>query len=95
MSRDRDTFDRFQPRERGLFGDNEQVRGNDSVRSNLVDLTLNFHDERPLAICVSDPARAGAPRQWLPKSQIEYIGKARGVVEVTMPEWLAKSKGLL
>ena len=32
---------------------------------------------------------------FLPKSQIEFVNKGGGVVEVALPEWLAKDKGLI
>lgn len=101
----RDTFDHFAPPERGRFGDNETIRGNDSVRSNVVDLDLiHFRDaERPKAVLVSLGDRTAAV--WLPKSQIQIVTtgpvdyKRRGFVsqpvKVTLPEWLAKEKGLV
>lgn len=92
---DADTFDfmqdRASPRER--FGD-APVRGTDSVRSDLVDLTLELRAEKPLAIAVSDPAKRGAPWVWLPRSQIE-IARDGAAVTVTLPAWLAKDKGLV
>lgn len=93
----RDSYDRFQPRERGLFGDNEYRRDDVRVtKSDLVDLTLTFRMERPLAIAVSDPAAAAnAPMIWLPKSQCEFERKSATVVVVTMPQWLAREKGLV
>lgn len=93
----RDTFDMFQDKPRGRFGDNESdspIRGNDSVRSDLVDLTLVLRSQRPLAIAVSDPEGRG-DWIWLPKSKIEYVMKDATTVEVSMPKWLAKDKGLL
>lgn len=72
------------------------------MRSDLVDLTVQVHARTAKAIRVSDdgdPAKA----VWLPLSQIEE-GPARdypkkmggsGIVEVTLPEWLAKDKGLI
>lgn len=92
----KDTFDKFHERDnRGLFGDDESIRGNDSVRSDLVDLTLELREERPLAIAVSDPAKPKNKWVWLPKSKIEFSAKGRGIVEVTMPGWLAREKGLI
>lgn len=91
----RDSFDRFNPPERGRFGDNESVRGNESVRSDLVDLLLTLRMEKPLAIAVTDPAKPGAAWIWLPKSQIEFEKKSATVVAVTVPEWLAQDKGLV
>ena len=95
MTRSRDTFDMFTPPDRGRFGDNESVRGNDSVRSDLVDVTLILRDERPLAIAVSQMQGAGAKWIWLPKSKIEFERKANNVVVVTLPGWMAKEKGLV
>lgn len=89
----RDTFDRFQPPERGLFGDNESVRGNESVKSDLVDLLLHYRSEKPLALAVSQ--LDSQEWIWLPKSQIEFVRKPQGQVSVTMPQWLAKDKGLV
>jgi hypothetical protein len=95
MTRERDTFDMFNPETRRRFGDEAQVRGNDSVRSDLVDLTLNLMAEKPLAIAVTDPAKVCHGFIWLPRSQIEFVAKGKGMVEVTLPSWLAKEKGLL
>ena len=95
----RDTFDMFAPKDRGRFGENEcgneSIRGNDSVRSDLIDLILHLQDERPLSIAVTDPAKPGAKWEWLPKSKIEFERKSQSLVEVTMPRWLAKEKGLV
>ena len=91
----RDTFDRFTAPERGRFGDNETIRGNDSVRSDLVDLTLTLRKDKPLAIAVTDPAKPGAAWIWLPKSKIEYQMTSPTVAIVSMPQWLALEKGLV
>lgn len=93
----RDTADMFEALDRGCFGDNESqsIRGNDSVRSNLVDVLVMLRDERPLAIAVTQMQGAGAKWIWLPKSKIEFEKRSGGVVEVTLPEWLAKDKGLV
>lgn len=45
------------------------------------------------AIKVSE-SQDGEPSFWLPVSQIEYEVKPGGTVEVTMPIWLAKEKGV-
>lgn len=34
----------------------------------------------------------GASQQWLPKSKIKIVEATGGIVEVLMPEWLAKEK---
>lgn len=90
----RDTFDMFSPRERGRFGDDE-LRGNDSVRSDLTDLVLTLQQDRPLALMVTDPAKPGSKWISLPKSLIEYEVLRQGVVKVTIPERFAKEKGLI
>jgi hypothetical protein len=91
----RDAFDMFTPPDRGRFGENESIRGNDSVHSDLVDLILHLQAERPLSIAVTDPAKPGSKWEWLPKSKIEFERKSQGLVEVTLPNWLAKEKGLI
>lgn len=104
MSRDRftDTYDRFQAPERGRFGDNEQapIRGNDSVRSDLVDV-------RVIYLCTSQSGKAIGVAPWsgyvgppiyLPLSQIDYAPPepTNGQqIEMTLPKWLAKEKGLI
>jgi len=71
------------------------TRGN----SDLIDLTLQKHAETKLAILVSDDGEA-KNAVWLPLSQIEVAavagtGAAKGLVLVTLPEWLATDKGLV
>jgi hypothetical protein len=98
----RDTFDHFQLRDRGLFGDNER-RSDDRVeRVNLCDLDLFCHNDNPSkqAIAVSTDMATPFDRWiWLPRSLIEYerTGAVRNVttVRVTLPEKLAKEKGLV
>ena len=60
-------------------------------RSNLVDLALQVIDETPKAIRVTD----GTRKEWLPLSQIEIAPHSANIRIVTMPEWLAKEKGLI
>lgn len=100
----RDTFSNFQPHDRGLFGDNEQRRDDDKrvTKSNLCDLDLFCHNDNPskLAIAVStDIATPFAKWIWLPRSLIEYegTGSVRNctTVRVTLPEYIAKEKGLM
>lgn len=106
MTRDRDAFDMFQDKNRGRFGDSESesIRGNDSVRSNVVDVAMVIHDERPKSLLASsngDIARA----VWLPKSQVEIEetgalerkrnGRTAQPAIITLPNWLAKEKGLI
>jgi hypothetical protein len=98
----RDTLDMFNDGEhqRGRFGeDEEQHRPGRGQRvtgaSDLIDLTLELKQDRPLSIGVVDPAKPGTKLVFLPKSQIEFVAKGGGVVEVAMPSWLAKDKGLI
>lgn len=110
MSRERDTFDRFQAPDRGRFGDNEHapIRGNDSVRSDLTDIDVPVHFKSAKALLVSlDGKQANV--KWLPLSQIEFVWKGRimvgerkdgqladlEVATVTLPRWLARDKGLI
>jgi hypothetical protein len=73
----RDTFDLFHQPDRGRFGDNESVRGNDSVRSDLIDLTVALHYETPAhgvnpgAVLVSDDGTESRA-VWIPKSRCEF-----------------------
>jgi hypothetical protein len=71
------------------------TRGN----SDLIDLTLQEHARTKLAILVSDDG-GQSKAVWLPLSQIEVAvapgtGAAKGLVLVTLPEWLATERGLV
>lgn len=60
----------------------------------LVDLSLHLHHMTDAALLLSqegDNSRA----VWVPKSVCEYEVKARSLIEVTMPEWLAIKKELV
>lgn len=109
----RDTFDMFQDKERGRFGDNEAStpsRQRVTGASDLIDLTMFLHaeskrgqkDEGTIRISqTGDDTRA----QWIPKSQVEFTltgrrersrqGQGCEIVTVTIPEWLAREKGLV
>jgi hypothetical protein len=77
-------------------------------KSDLIDLTLAIHHRTNQAVLVSETGDAKQAK-WLPLSQVEVEanGKtltgedSRGqimtlpIVIVTMPEWLAVSKGLV
>lgn len=70
-----------------------------SGNSDLVDLMVTKHAETALAILVSDD---GVEKNavWLPKSQIEIspapgTGGSKNIILVTLPSWLAESKGLV
>jgi hypothetical protein len=108
----RDTFDMFNPRDRGRFGENEcgndRVTGNDSVRSDLVDIPMALHHETERAILVSDNGEE-TRAVWIPKSRCEFEkhssfirghrknGQSTGFpsVTVSMRQGLAKEKGLI
>ena len=64
------------------------------AKSDLIDLTLQRHHETPKAILVSDDGDKNKA-VWLPFSQVEVVEKGQGIVEVTVPEWLARDKGLI
>lgn len=101
----RDTYDLFQTKDRGRFGDD--VAGVDGESDSFTALMF-FHHDTSAANLVSE---AGEERHavWLPKSKatVRRTGKsgqghkANGqsvmlpMVNVSMPEWLAREKGLL
>jgi hypothetical protein len=96
-----DTFDRFTPRQRGLFGENEE-RHRELWRDNpfqpkpdVVDLTLVLRQERETSIAVTQLDGAGEKWTFLPKSMIDYRKLSATAVEVTLPESLARQKGLI
>lgn len=62
--------------------------------SELVDIAGILIDVREKAVWLND----GTTKAWLPLSQIELDpphASAGHTVKVTMPEWLAKDKGLI
>lgn len=63
-------------------------------KSDLVDLSMQIHHETSKAILASDDGDRDTA-VWLPLSHIEIERKERGVIVVTMPEWLALEKGLI
>lgn len=62
-----------------------------SGRSDLIDLAGELRRETEKAVLFFD----GGREAWLPKSMVEIERGARGLVTVTLPEWLAKDKGLI
>lgn len=78
------------------------------TKSDLADYDLAFHYDTGKAVLVSDTGDE-AKAVWLPKSHIEIVktdktvkgirkdGQAMNwpLVTVTVPEWLAKEKGLI
>lgn len=64
------------------------------MRSNVLDVTVQLLRETEKAVQVtdSDPGEA----VWLPRSQIEIAPAETGTLHVvTLPDWLAKEKGLI
>ena len=64
------------------------------MKSDLVDVTMRLHHSTERAVLVSDDGDE-KKAAWLPLSQIEVAQRHGGTVEITMPEWLAKDKGLI
>jgi hypothetical protein len=58
-----------------------------------VELYGRIIQDRDMSVLYED---GGCPelRVWLPKSLIAVVHQPGGAVKVTMPEWLAKKKGL-
>lgn len=106
----RDAYDRFTPPDRGRFGDNERAgsKPRTAGASDLHDITLALHHDTGRAVLVSSDGEE-SKAVWIPHSKIEVVKKEStlpGVrkngqmvrlacVVVTMPEWLAREKGLL
>lgn len=99
----RDSFDIFSPRDRGRFGDNESADDSRVVKSDLVDLDLLLHNDNPSKKAIAVSLNAATPFErwtWLPRSLIEVERTGEGVgrcpsIRVTLPEKLAKEKGLI
>lgn len=61
----------------------------------IIELTVQLHGKTDRAIRVSDDGE-NQNAVWIPKSQIEAqedLGK--GMIEISIPEWLALDKGLI
>jgi hypothetical protein len=103
MTRDRnlddDAFSRFQPQERGRFGENEERERPKQItgKSDVIDVAGVLFHEAGKAILFGDTADR-AKAVWLPKSLIEVVNDDitnRRFVTVTLPRRLAKEKGLI
>jgi hypothetical protein len=96
-----DTFDRFQSPDRGRFGDNESAFSQSptkQARSNLCDVDVVLHHDKPEKKAIAVSLRQDTPFAqwiWLPRSLIEYELTGLKHCRVTLPESLAKEKGLL
>lgn len=65
------------------------------TKSELIDLSMVMHAETEKAIRVSDDGDT-TKAVWLPKSQVEVLPNSQdGTIIVTLPQWLAKDKGLI
>lgn len=60
----------------------------DSDLAGKVEVLGTIVQQTDKAVLLSD----GTQQQWLPKSKIKIVEDKGGLVEVTMPEWLAKEK---
>ena len=64
-------------------------------KSDLIDVSAQLHRETDKAVLISDDGERDNAI-WLPKSQIEFtLPDRKGVTTITLPEWLAKDKGLI
>lgn len=88
---------------RDLFDDDNRVE-----KSSLHDITMALHYDTGSAVLVSETGEE-VKAVWLPKSQISIADTGRktdatkkggeivkvAMLEITLPEWLAKKKGLI
>lgn len=63
-------------------------------KSDLIDVCVELHHRTEKAVLVSDDGDTGGA-VWLPLSQIEMEQMEGATYTVTLPEWLAKDKGLI
>jgi hypothetical protein len=97
----RDTYDRFTPAERGRFGENEEASSSPTkaARSDLMDMFCWLRNDNPDKKAIAVSAEREDPFEkwkWLPRSLVDYeLAGQFGFVRVTMPERLAKEKGLI
>jgi hypothetical protein len=65
------------------------------MRSDLIDVAMCRHAETDKAILASETGEK-KDAVWLAKSQIEIENDGyKNFITVTMPQWLAKEKGLI
>lgn len=60
----------------------------------LCELELQIHQTTPRAVLVSNDGDV-EKAVWLPLSQVEIVTKRNGIADVTVPEWLARERGLI
>lgn len=94
----RDTFERFQPRERGRFGDNEQSSEVDRLPAKggrkLHDLACDVlgQTERAVKVRLSSNRRI----EWFPLAQVEVSRNEDGKGHtIAVPEWILTQKGIV
>lgn len=90
----RDSRDMFDDLPRGRFGDYDN-RNADVERVKMFDTTLVLRQERATSIAITQTDAANEKWIFLPLAMIEYRKLNTTTVEVTMPERLAKDKGLI
>ena len=62
---------------------------------NIIEIAVQLHAESERAVRVSDDGESNNA-VWIPKSQIEaQQDLGNGVIELSLPEWLALDKGLI
>lgn len=95
----RDTFEKFQPSDRGRFGDNEQRDDNEVERLpakggkklHELDCTIVRRTERAVLVKLDQNGR----EEWFPLSQVELTPLGRGRYSIACPEWTLKQKGFV
>lgn len=65
-----------------------------AAKSDLVDVTCHVHHTTERAVLVSDDGNI-EKAVWLSLSLVEIEMKRPPIAEITMPEWLAKQRGLI
>ena len=64
------------------------------MSNEITDLTVKVYaqTEKALQVSIDEDTKV-----WLPRSQIEHLGEAEesGLVDLSIPEWLALEKGLI
>ena len=56
-----------------------------------IEVTVDIVRETEKALLIND----GTQEVWLPKSQITWTLRRDGMLDISMPEWLAEEKGLI
>lgn len=94
----RDTFDQFQPRDRGRFGDNEsreteveRLPAKGGKKLHDLECTVVRRSERAAQLRIAHNGR----EEWFPLSQIELTPLGGGKYTAAVPEWILKEKGLV